>query len=127
MTSALIVTSSNTNLTTILEDMKNSIWWNHEAFFLIVNKNFENGCDIAHAISSAVWDFNILSAVYLCNDFNKQLVLYTFNPYTSLAPTFWNRVQTDHLSNEYWALFQSPLESSQSLATLFAHSEYVLL
>lgn len=85
-TSAFIVVSSNTTLAMILEGMKNSIWWNHEARFLIVNENFDNGCEVANLFFSTVWAFNILSAIYLCYNSDRQLMLYAFNPYTSLAP-----------------------------------------
>lgn len=43
----IISASSNTNLTFVLEGMRDSIWWNHEALFLIETENFDNGCRMA--------------------------------------------------------------------------------
>lgn len=112
-TSVVIATPSNTNLAMVLEDMRDSIWWNHEALFLMVNENFDNGCRMARLLLSTIRAYNILSAIYLCyGSNNNQLMLYPSNPYTSLAPAFWNKVNDDHFSNESWTLFQHPLLQS---------------
>lgn len=122
--SAVIVASSNDILKKMLEDIRNSIWWNHEAHFLIINDDVENGCDLAHLFLKTVWSFNILSAIYLCNNFNNEPKLFTFNPYTNLAPTFWNR--DVNFLDKYWTLFQHQFKSSsQSFESLFSHSEYI--
>lgn len=125
-TSAVIVASSNDTLAMILKEMKDSIWWNHEAFFLIVNGDSDNGCYSAPAFLSTAWAFNILSAIYLCYDSNGEIILYTFNPFTSLAPMFWNKTHNEY-SNKDWTLLQHPLESLQTLETLLVHRKYDLL
>lgn len=126
-TGIVIVTPSNTILSIILEDMRNSIWWNHEARFLIAYQDVDNGCHMARLVLSTVWAFNILSAVYLCFNPNSQLMLYTFNPYTSLAPKFWNKVQDDDSLNKRWTLFRHSFESLQSLESWFTNGEKILL
>lgn len=123
-TSAVIAVSSNANLSMILEGMQNSICWNHEALFLIVNEHFANGCDMAHSFLSRVWAFNILSALYMCYNLQNQPTLYTFNPYTSLAPKFWNKTDVDHSSNKYWTMLQHSFESPQLFETSFNDSKY---
>lgn len=124
-TSAVIAISSNTNLSMILEGMRNSIWWNPEALFLIVNKNLANGCNMAELFLKTVWAFNILSAIYMCYNLKNQAMLYTFNPYNNLAPKFWNKRECDYFSNEYWTMFQHSLEFASFLETLSDDSKYI--
>lgn len=125
VTSALIVAQSNDILEKMLKNMRNSIWWNPEALFLIVN-DLDDGCNMAHLFLITVWSFNILSAIYLCCDSNNQCKLYTFNPYTSLAPTFWTRIGDDNFADKYWTLFQRPFENVTSIEAVFAYGEYIL-
>lgn len=113
VTSVGVFISSTELLGAILKGLKNSVWWNHEALFLIINGN-ENGCQMARLFLSTLWNFNILWVTYLCRKRNNQLLLYTFNPYTSLAPIFWKKVQDNHFSNEHWTLLEHPLEESLS-------------
>lgn len=113
-TSVVIVASSNTIIAKMMNDMKNSVWWNHEALFLVVNEDAEKSCHMARSFLNAVWTSNILSAIYVCNNCNNQPMLYTFNPYTSLAPKFWDKVRDDHSSDKYWTLFQHQFDFSQS-------------
>lgn len=93
--SVIIIVSSNATLALILQDLKNSIRWNHEAKFFIVNNNADDSCDIASGFLKTVWAFDILSAVYLCRTVNNQLILYTFNPYSHYIPPFWEIVTKD--------------------------------
>lgn len=125
VTTAVIFASSNDILTMILQDLRDSVWWNHEAFFLIINKNSDNSCRLARLFLSTTWAFNILSATYICHDSDSQLILYTFNPYTSLAPKFWNEIRTDNVSNKYWTLFEHQVESVRSFETLLARSKCI--
>lgn len=98
----IIIASSTETLKIALQNIKNSIWWNHDALFLII------GNDCA----------NISLALYLCQNTNGQFVLYTFNPYTNMAPKFWNIVRADLLPEESWTLFEHPVASiSEFLST----------
>lgn len=108
--SVTMTISSNTIILTILENVSKSIWWNTKAKFLIINENPENSCDMAREVLKTAWAFNILSVVYLCKAVNDQLFLYSFNPYSNLAPKYWNRVRKDTLRDEYWTLFGHPIE-----------------
>lgn len=121
-TGVVIVLSSTEILATILRDMKESIWWNHEALLLIINEN-ANSCQMARVFLRTLWDFNILWATYLCRKRTNQLSLYTFNPYSSLAPIFWRKVDDGILSSENFTLFEHPLERSHFLA----YSKYILI
>lgn len=82
-----IKTSSTTGLQKILEGFKNSIWWNHEASVLIFN---ENNCDSPYLFIDLVWNINLLNVMYLCYESNKQLSIYSFNPYSRSTSKFWD-------------------------------------
>lgn len=125
ITGAVIAASSNATLSLILEGMSNSIWWNHEALFLIINKDLDNGCNIADLFLGTVWAFNILSAIYVCYNLDNHPTLYTFNPYTSLAPKFWNKSEDVHFPNTHWSMFQHSLESSQFFWKMFDESKSI--
>lgn len=103
-TGVYIVLSMNDSLSSILRNLKNSIWWNHEASFLVVNKNPKDECKNARVISRILWSYNILSAVYMCNE-SSQLILYTYNPFTRKSPNLWNLIEDKHFLDEHWTLF----------------------
>lgn len=119
-TSVTVIVPSTGVLVALLKATKDSIWWNHEARFLIINPK-RNGCQTARLILSTLWEFNILSATYLSREQHDQPLLYTFNPYTSFAPTFWRNVQDNSFSNNRWTLLEHTLEESNTLA----HGEYI--
>ena len=77
--------------------MSESIWWHHEVFFLIVNKDTTNGCQLSNEFLSAIWSVNVLSALYLCKEWNNQLLLYTFNPYADMAPNIWQKIPNKNI------------------------------
>ena len=86
--------------------LRNSTLWNHQGFFVIVDKNATNRCELARQFLQTVWSFNILQAVLLCQNGTNEIQLYTFNPYNSLAPNFWNRSsRADIRDNHQWTLF----------------------
>lgn len=126
-TSAVITASSVDIVKMILDNMRSSVWWNHEARFFIVNTNFYNGCDQANLFLNTIWAHNVLSVIYLCYGRYNQPILHTFNPYTNLAPQFWNEIEDDQFLNEYWTPFEHPLESLQPFETLVDQSKYMSL
>lgn len=111
-TSCVIITTSNATLSLSLEALRVSSSWNTKAFFLVVNKNFEEGCETARSLLHTVWVFNVLSAALLCRHSSGQMYLYTFNPYTRSAPKFWNAIESiDMLNNHSWSLFKHALKT----------------
>lgn len=108
--SVTIIVSSVEIFVEVLENIKDSIWWNHEAKFLIINKDSKNSCNRAYAFLKTVWTFNILSVVYLCRTQNDRLMLYTFNPYSKSVPKVWNEVRGGARTDEYWTLLEHPIE-----------------
>lgn len=65
VTGVVIFVSFTEILTSVWNVMKNSIWWNHETQFLIVNRNPERNFEIAKAFLNTLWHFRLLFAVYL--------------------------------------------------------------
>lgn len=123
-TSVFIATSSIDDLAIALKNMKNSTWWNHDAWFLIANTNIDNGCRLARRSLSTVWSFNILNVIYLCYNHDNQIMLYNFNPYTNLAPKFWSEVQDSGPTIKFWTLFQHSVEFSLSSETSLINGKY---
>lgn len=117
----VVIVSSNATLALVLQNLKKSIWWNHEAHVMIVNNDAENSCYKAQTLLKTVWTFNILSVIYLCRRVDNQLILYTFNPYSHLAPTFWNKVKKDKFTDESWTLLEHPIKHSYEY--LFSYGE----
>ncbi|OXU30034.1 hypothetical protein TSAR_017030 [Trichomalopsis sarcophagae] len=111
--SAIIIASGVVLFTEMLDEFRNSIWWNNKAYFLIVDKTSEANCQMAQVFLKAAWDFNILSVIYLCmnSNNNQTLMMHTYNPYTNLAPILWSEVRTRESINTPWTLFACPVNA----------------
>ncbi|OXU30547.1 hypothetical protein TSAR_006205 [Trichomalopsis sarcophagae] len=68
--------------------------WNHEAYYLVVNTNSDNDCQIGHHHLNILLAYNVLIAVY------------TLYPYANVAPIFWKSVRTEYSSNTDSKLFK---------------------
>lgn len=90
--------SSTIELQKMLEGFKNSVWWNHEASILVFNKNFRNNCKLPDLFINIAWKMNLLNIMYLCYKWNKQLSLYSFNPYSRSAPKYWNIIESTSMN-----------------------------
>lgn len=112
-TKYVIFVTSNATLSLALKNIRNLISWNNQAFFLIVNQNSTDGCGSVRTYLNTVWSFNVLSAVLLCYDSNRKYSLYTFNPFASVAPSFWQLIelQDDFQKNDSWTLFKHALDA----------------
>lgn len=121
-TSIIISASSNDSLAMAFENLRDSIWWNHEALFLIINKKLEDNCRQAGAFLATAWSYNILSAIYLCTDSFERLFIYTFNPFNDMAPQFWRRVKVNYLLINYKTLLVHPVNASD--ISSFIYSKY---
>ena len=104
-TSVIITISSSDILGLILLQFKNSIWWNHNAKFLIINWS-AGGCENAFEVLDVVWTFRILHALYLCRNQYDQLGLYSFNPFSTRAPKLWKKIANPSKTNKYWTLLE---------------------
>lgn len=121
VTNAAIIASSSSELMVALNNLRDSIWWNAEAFFLIVNTK-KNGCELANEFLNLLWIFNILSAIFICVNSNYKLLLFTFNPYSKTAPIFWEVVKNADSQNDPWSLLKHQFDES-----LYSDCKYLKL
>lgn len=119
-TGIVIMIAADINLGSILLRIKNSIWWNHEAKILLIN-NAADGCQNANTFLQMLWTYNVLSAIYLCNELNSDVAMYTFNPYSKRAPIFWKQVQGNSSLN-VWTMFE--VVEKQLFKTLMDYRKY---
>ncbi|OXU26795.1 hypothetical protein TSAR_005157 [Trichomalopsis sarcophagae] len=120
VTTAIVAVSRANRLEKILEDLKNSIWWNHEANFIIVNSDDINSCQMARTFLTITWTYKMMYVLYLCMS-SKGILLYTFNPFTDSAPNGWIKIQNESLNN-YWTLYENSLDAITQYSRLNANA-----
>ena len=81
----------------------------------IVNSATNNTCIEAIEYLKTVWEFDVLTAIYLCKNANGNFKLYTFNPLTDYAPCLWIQVDVYRQMNGHpFVLFEMPLNMESS-------------
>lgn len=89
-----------------LHALKKSIWWNVYGFFIIQRIHL-NSCNEAYEYLKIVWNFNILSAIFVCMDSESKIQIHTFNPSSDYASVIWTKYKTVRQSNGHpWVLFK---------------------
>ena len=115
----LITVSSSRKLKETLQVVKNSLWWNHMAFFLIIDSPTPlayAGCSKAFKILSTAWKMNILHAKFLCHHKAKGPLIYSYNPYTNQAPLPWQLEKTYRMKNKHpWTLLVRSYQKSAEI------------
>ena len=114
----VVTASSSTSLKKTLQAVKNTLWWNHMASFLIIDSPMplNNGCSKAFNILWTAWKMNILHATYICQHESKGPLIYSFNPYTNQAPLPWQVEKTYRVKNEHpWSLLVRGYQDSQEM------------
>ena len=103
----VIVAPSSKSLERTLRNIKDSVYWNHMAAFLILGTpDSRFTCSNAFIILWTAWQMNLLHANFLCIHETKGLSIYSYNPYTSYAPAPWKIVNTYSGKNNHpWTLF----------------------
>ena len=103
----VVTADAPTTLQQVLYDIKKSQWWNHMAFYLILEwPRLESECSNAYEMLWTAWKMDILNAKYMCLNQSKGLSIYSYNPYTSDAPNSWKLVKTYRVKNNHpWTLF----------------------
>lgn len=88
--------------------LQKSNYWNNQATYFIMSTSKKN-CRKAAAFLNVAWKINILSAIFLCTK-NKDVTLYTYNPFTKRAPIPWREAEyqkpSDTAYNERWTLYK---------------------
>ena len=114
----VVTASSTTSLNKTLRAVKNSIWWNHMASFLIIDSPvpLDHGCSKAFKILSTAWKMNILHAKFTCQHESKGPLIYSYNPYTNQAPLPWQMEKMYRMENKHpWTLLVRDFQDSQEL------------
>ena len=116
--SFVVTASSTTSFKKTLQNVKNTLWWNHMASFLIIDSltPLDNGCSNAFKILSTAWKMNILHAKFICQHESKGPLIYSYNPYTNQAPLHWQVKTTYRIKNEHpWTLLVRDYQDSQEI------------
>ena len=122
----IIIASSEFSLATTLEILKQSIWWNPGGMFFIVNKSI-GACRFSVSYLQLTWSYNILNAIFLCRNFDKITKLYTYNPYSRSAPSFWDAINSNGREDDNWTLLQHYfMPSSDTNCRYFLHDTIIL-
>ena len=114
----VITASSITKLTQTLENLKNSLWWNHMASFFIIDESspLDQGCSNAFNILSTAWKMNLLHAKLICHHESNEQLIYSYNPYTNQAPVPWQLVKTYRIKNTHpWTLLVRGYRDGQEI------------
>lgn len=81
----------------------------------------ERGCVNAYNFLWAAWEYDRLSTIFLCIDPVEGLVLYTYNPYSSVAPRAWKNVgHFKGRSGHPWTLLKQRYRDGKFLRKLFS-------
>ncbi|KAF7998058.1 hypothetical protein HCN44_009456 [Aphidius gifuensis] len=95
---------SSKNLELELSKLKSSPWWSIDSHYFIINTS-NTSCDNAIDYLNTTWHMNLLSSIFMCQEENQQINLYTYNPYTNWAPSSWHhQLQI----NKTWTLYNRP-------------------
>lgn len=88
----VVVASSQPLLRLLLQRIKDSTWANFNGFHVLIDRRTEErGCVNAYKFLWAAWEYDLLSVIFLCIDPAEGLVVYTYNPYSSDAPSIWGK------------------------------------
>lgn len=117
----VIVASSQPLLRLLLQKTKDSGWANFTGFHILIDKRtVEHGCVNAYNFLWAAWEYDRLSTIFLCIDPVEGLVLYTYNPYSSVAPRAWKDVGHFKGRNGHpWILLKQRYRDGKFLRKLF--------
>lgn len=104
----IVVASSQPMLQLLLQRTKDSGWSNFQGFHILIDRKTEQrGCVNAYNFLWTAWEYDRLSTIFLCIDPIEGIVLYTFNPYSSIAPEVWRNVGHFHGRGEHpWILLK---------------------
>ncbi|CAG5084366.1 Protein of unknown function [Cotesia congregata] len=105
ISSVIMSLRSSSKLEEALIDAK---WRAFNQFFIILDGgDTNNGCDNAKSFLMEAWRNDILKAVFLCWNYQKQIPqLYSFNPFNRYAPMSWEKVAVVPAINGHpWTLF----------------------
>ncbi|XP_068993722.1 uncharacterized protein [Neodiprion pinetum] len=106
--SFLLSPYSAPNLKDQLDRLKDSQWWNFGGFFLIIEDDtVTERCSNAYDFLLLAWSYNLLSTVFLCQQQNGELSMYSYDPYGDSASHPWIKVrEIKGRQGHPWSLFK---------------------
>ncbi|XP_046751383.1 uncharacterized protein LOC124414479 [Diprion similis] len=106
--SFLLSSHSAPNLNDQLEQLKDSQWWNLGGFFLVIEDDtVKERCSNAYDFLLLAWSFNLLFTVFICQQQNGELSMYSYDPYGDSASHPWIKVrEIKGRQGHPWSLFK---------------------
>ncbi|CAK9825929.1 hypothetical protein ANTRET_LOCUS3855 [Anthophora retusa] len=117
----VIVASSQPMLRLIFQKIKDSPWANFNGFHILIDrKTEEHGCINAYRFLWTAWEYDRLSTIFLCIDPEEGLLLYTYNPYSNVAPSIWQDAgQFKGRSGHPWILLKRNYLDGSLILSIF--------
>ncbi|KAJ8675336.1 hypothetical protein QAD02_011122 [Eretmocerus hayati] len=112
--SVMVIVQADTNITKLLDEFRNSIWWRHDAPYLLIDGSEDKSCARASEVLTELWTFKILNAIFLCTNPPNRLRILTLNPYQSIFPTSWKAVGKVNSEQQNVTLLQYSLENDDT-------------
>lgn len=113
--SATIFSSNTSTFSNILNELMDSIWWNHEAHVFVVNSNVSGSCQVAHEFLNITWKYRMTSVIYICKSNESQILLYTLNPFANSSPKLWSKAYATEKQGAPWTLFECSYEQIKAI------------
>ncbi|XP_078049782.1 uncharacterized protein LOC144476559 [Augochlora pura] len=113
----LVVTATRPALRLLLQRIKDSTWSNSNGYHILIDRRTESrGCANAYRFLSAAWEYDLISTIFLCIDPEDGLSIYTYNPYSSVAPDGWEEAgRFSGRGGHPWILFKKKYRGSRKM------------
>ncbi|KAJ8675337.1 hypothetical protein QAD02_011123 [Eretmocerus hayati] len=98
--SVIMMVQVDMNITKLLDEFRNSIWWRHDAPYLLIDGSEDQSCARANEILTTLWTFKILNAIFLCKKPANRPRILTLNPYQSTFPHSWKALENVDASKQ---------------------------
>lgn len=105
----LLPASSPADLKYQLDFVKATLWWNSAGLFVLSEADDAVGARCSHAYDflSLAWQNGMLSSVFMCQELDGLMSIYSYDPYGSAAPQPWLMVRETKGQNGHpWNLFK---------------------
>ncbi|KAJ8675304.1 hypothetical protein QAD02_011090 [Eretmocerus hayati] len=113
--SVMMIFQADTNITKLLDEFRNSIWWRHDAPYLLIDGSENRSCARANEVLTHLWTFKILNAIFLCTKPANRPRILTLNPYGSIFPNSWRALGKLNFEHQNITLVQYSLTNSDTL------------
>ncbi|KAJ8675310.1 hypothetical protein QAD02_011096 [Eretmocerus hayati] len=114
--SVIIIDQVDMNITKLLDEFRNSIWWRHDAPYLLIDGSEDNSCARANEVLTELWTFKILNAIFLCLKSANHPRILTLNPYGSISPNPWRALGKLKSGQQNVTLLQYNLRTNDALS-----------